>query len=63
MAPGEMHRQARIERACSLLAYMALTVSEVADAVGFANVHSFSHAFRQPIGVSHKTSFARNPRE
>lgn len=47
LTPTEYLRQARLERAASLLAANEWTVSEVAYAVGFKSVSYFSHCFRQ----------------
>jgi AraC-like DNA-binding protein len=41
----------RLERAARLLAEDAGTVSEVAYAVGFSRVSSFSRAFHKQMGV------------
>ncbi len=51
-APSEVIRGMRLERAGSLLAARAGTVSEVAYAVGFKSVAHFSTAYRQCYGVS-----------
>lgn len=46
------HRRARMQRACKLLAYSRLNVSQVAHALGFATVHNFSRAFHEVVGMS-----------
>lgn len=51
-APGELLRRARLERAEALLAGGAGNVSEVAYAVGFASVSSFSTSFKRHFGRS-----------
>jgi len=51
MAPSNYLRQARIQRAKELMISTKHGLSEIAWAVGFANVHSFSRAFRAVEGV------------
>jgi AraC-like DNA-binding protein len=51
-SPRSMHRQARIQKACEMLAYSSMNVSEVAFSLGFSTVHNFSRAFREVTGVS-----------
>jgi len=48
-----------LKQAAELMTKKGLTVSEVAFAVGFANVNSFSVAFKELHGVS-PTAFAEN---
>ncbi len=50
-SPRAMHRRARIRRACELLAYSNLNVSEIAQQLGFSTVHNLSRAFRALNGV------------
>jgi AraC-like DNA-binding protein len=47
-----MHRQSRIRKACSMLVYQSMSVTEVAEALGFSTVHNFSRAFKQVTGMS-----------
>jgi signal transduction histidine kinase/AraC-like DNA-binding protein len=51
ISPGAMITKMRLERAARLLAEDAGTVSEVAYAVGFSRVSSFSRAFHKQMGV------------
>jgi AraC family transcriptional regulator len=51
-SPRAMHRSARMRRACEMLAYTNLRVTQIADALGFSTVHNFSRAFRQVTGSS-----------
>ncbi|MDD5707735.1 MAG: helix-turn-helix domain-containing protein [Kiritimatiellae bacterium] len=50
-SPRAMHRRARIRRACELLVYSNLNVSEIAAALGYSTVHNFSRAFSQIAGA------------
>ncbi|WP_225865497.1 hybrid sensor histidine kinase/response regulator transcription factor [Dyadobacter aurulentus] len=55
----DLIRNIRLRQAADLLTVKGLMVSEVAFAVGFANVNSFSVAFKEFYGVS-PTVFAEN---
>jgi signal transduction histidine kinase/ligand-binding sensor domain-containing protein/DNA-binding response OmpR family regulator len=55
----DLIRNIRLKQAAELMTVKGLTVSEVAFAVGFANVNSFSVAFKELYGVS-PTLFAEN---
>ncbi len=55
-----MHRRARIRRACELLAYSNLNVSEIAQQLGFSTVHNLSRAFRALNGVP-PTTYRKAP--
>ncbi|WP_439581605.1 hybrid sensor histidine kinase/response regulator transcription factor [Dyadobacter bucti] len=55
----DLIRNIRLKQAADLMTVKGLTVSEVAFAVGFANVNSFSVAFKELHGVS-PTMFADN---
>lgn len=57
--PRETIINAKMKHAGNLLAYTSQTVSEIAFATGFANVHNFSRAFKHHIGCSPKQF--RNP--
>ena len=48
----QVHREARIQRAKELLIYSSLTISEIADKLGFSTVHSLSRAFSALTGIS-----------
>jgi AraC-like DNA-binding protein len=52
VTPRTFHRRARIHRACELLVYSGMNVSEVATELGFSCVHAFSRAFREVAGCS-----------
>ncbi len=47
ISPRTMHRELRMWRAGEMLAYSGLNVSEVADKLGFSNIHNFSRAFKE----------------
>ncbi|WP_229220165.1 hybrid sensor histidine kinase/response regulator transcription factor [Dyadobacter beijingensis] len=55
----DLIRNIRLKQAAELMTKKGLTVSEVAFAVGFANVNSFSVAFKELHGMS-PTEFAKN---
>jgi signal transduction histidine kinase/ligand-binding sensor domain-containing protein/AraC-like DNA-binding protein len=55
----DLIRNIRLKQAAELMTVKGLSVSEVAFAVGFANVNSFSVAFKELYGVS-PTVFAEN---
>ena len=42
----------RLARACELLLQDRMSVTEVAEAVGFASIHTFSRWFRQQTGMT-----------
>lgn len=50
--PRTYLRRARISKACRLMMGSPMTLSEIAIAVGFETVHSFSKAFRAEEGLS-----------
>lgn len=52
MSPSEYLREARLQRAHALIEAQAGNVSEVAYAVGFESLSSFSRAFRQRHGCA-----------
>jgi AraC family transcriptional regulator of arabinose operon len=43
---------AKIRAACDYLIYSESNISEIADRLGFTNVHNFSRAFRKATGQS-----------
>jgi len=55
----DLIRNIRLKQAAELITIKGLTVSEVAFAVGFANVNSFSVAFKELYGVS-PTTYVEN---
>jgi len=57
-SPDEFLREARMQRAADLLKRRAGNVAEVAEAVGFASVSSFSRRFRERFGQT-PASFSR----
>src|SRR5690606_23316853 len=44
--PMHYHAQQRHIRACQLLRFSMLTVQEIADRLGFSDIHAFSRAFK-----------------
>ncbi|OGV49780.1 MAG: hypothetical protein A2X49_02905 [Lentisphaerae bacterium GWF2_52_8] len=52
MSPGRMQHAAKIRRACEMLVYGNLNISEIAARLGFSNVHNFSRAFHLATSVS-----------
>lgn len=51
-APREYLRRQRMQRAKQMMMASALNVSEIAEACGFASVHSFSRAFHATEGIA-----------
>jgi AraC-like DNA-binding protein len=51
-SPHTVHLNAKMRAACDCLTFSTLTISEIADRLGFTNVHNFSRAFRNIIGRS-----------
>lgn len=51
-SPRSMHRRARMHKACELLNYTDMNVSEIADFLGFKSIHNFSRAFKEVTGFS-----------
>jgi AraC-like DNA-binding protein len=51
-SPHTAHLHAKMRAACDCLTFSPLTISEIADRLGFTNVHNFSRAFRNIIGRS-----------
>jgi transcriptional regulator GlxA family with amidase domain len=52
VSPRTYLRQARIGKACRLMMGTSQTLSEIATAVGFESIHSFSKAFHAEEGLS-----------
>jgi len=48
----DLSQQVRFERACQMLASGGVTVSQVAERLGFSDAANFSRSFRRFIGVS-----------
>jgi AraC-like DNA-binding protein len=51
-SPREYLRQVRINEAKNLMRSSSLNLTEIAQRVGFATVHSFSRAFKEVEGLS-----------
>ena len=54
VSPRFMHNQAVIQKACELLAYGKMNVSEIASILGYSNVHNFSRSFSKIMKVPPK---------
>lgn len=52
ITPIKYHEKLRIEKAKNLLLSTALSVSEIAEALGFDNLYVFSRYFKRGTGVS-----------
>ena len=50
-SPSAYYLRLRLERARTLLRYSRLGIAEIANAVGFADTASFSHAFKRVFGL------------
>ena len=50
-SPSAYYTRLRLERARTLLRYSRLGIAEIANAVGFADAASFSHAFKRVFGL------------
>lgn len=48
---GQYHNAARMKKACHLLRSTLMSVGEIADALGFADMLYFSKKFRAYVGV------------
>ncbi len=51
-SPRSAHLNAKMRAACDCLVYSDLNITEIADRLGFTNVHNFSRAFSKAIGQS-----------
>ena len=49
-SPRDAHLAAKMRRACDDLIYSTLSITEIAERLGFSSVHNFSRAFRKAIG-------------
>ncbi|RED63114.1 helix-turn-helix domain-containing protein [Cohnella lupini] len=59
ITPKQYHQQQRILRARNLLKYTAMSIREIAAALGFPDIHSFSRAFKNKTGSApsvHRTT-------
>jgi AraC-like DNA-binding protein len=52
VAPMQYVIRARVGRAKMLLMNTSMTVSQVADALGYSDIYYFSRQFRKEVGVS-----------
>lgn len=52
VSPKTMQLQVRIRKACELLAYWNMNVSEAAEQLNFSSVYSFSRTFKNILGIS-----------
>jgi AraC-like DNA-binding protein len=52
MSPIQYHRMIRLEQAKQLVQYTNLSMKEIADRLGFQNIHAFSRAFKAKEGVA-----------
>lgn len=52
ISPRALHKQTKIRTACELLIYSKMNVSEIAQALGYSNVHNFSRAFANHMKTS-----------
>lgn len=55
VSPRDLIQEARLDRACRLLKETSLTVSEIADQVGYCDLYQFSRVFKQRMGRSPST--------
>ncbi len=51
-SPRKAMLKARMRKACELLVYSGMNVSEVAAKLGYSNMHNFSRAFAKELGVT-----------
>lgn len=54
MTPMEYHTRLRIRRACQLLHEGELSITQIAEALGYENVFYFSRVFKKVMGVPPK---------
>ena len=50
--PMAYHQSIRIKRAKSMLLYTNLSISEIADSIGFSSIHDFDRVFHKSEGVA-----------
>ena len=52
MTPMHYHKLVRIERAGELLQFSNMTITDIAEKLGFESINDFSRAFKNIKGVS-----------
>lgn len=52
LSPRSFHRKARMHKACELLVYTNMNISEISNSLGFSSIHNFSRAFKDVIGLA-----------
>ena len=52
VTPGEFIIRCRIEKACQLLRYSSYQVGQIADMLGYGDIHHFSAQFQKRMGMS-----------
>lgn len=52
MTPVQYHNLLRMERAKELIQFTSLPITEIAEKLGYQNIHAFSRAFKSIEGVS-----------
>jgi AraC-like DNA-binding protein len=52
ISPRSLHQQTRMRRACEMLVYTKMNISEIAEALGFNNINNFSRAFRNATSMA-----------
>lgn len=55
MTPIHYHNQVRAKKAGELLHHTDMTITEISDYLGYANIHSFSRAFKRITGAAPST--------
>lgn len=51
-SPRGMRQRTKIRTACERLIYTDMTLAEIADSLGYNNVHNFSRAFKIIMGLA-----------
>jgi AraC-like DNA-binding protein len=59
VSPKIMYSQVRIRKACELLTYWNMNVTETAEHLNFSSVYSFSRTFKNILGIS-PTQYLKN---
>ncbi|WP_219837286.1 AraC family transcriptional regulator [Paenibacillus sp. R14(2021)] len=52
LTPIQYHQQIRMEKAKSMIQYTGLFMQDIAELLGYANIHAFSRAFKAHTGCS-----------
>ncbi len=52
ISPKALQHQTKIRTACELLVYSKLNISEIAQTLGYSNIHNFSRAFANQMKMS-----------